>query len=393
MISSKLSNENAFYTFGYKQFGPFLYGFTEWLRKKLYTKKYSKVFFFSRDGFMMKQAFDILDERKTTSEYVYFSRKSLRQGLLWRTEKFEDSLQFLGWERYVSTGKLFEYFGFDENERCEIGNKQGWDLNRDIAFDNIKSDREMVEFYSLYKEDIKRKSKEQFTYLKQYIDQINLFGNCAIVDIGWHGSMQYYLELFLSENNVDAKVDGYYVGIMPNMPLTGNTFGYLYDQKNPSRRKQTLCFFGGYERLFQGFEGSTSGYMIAQDGVVKPILAPYEYRDEQDYALVEHIKDWQKGAIDFIKENKNQKIVNDENLVKPLLDFGCRPSLRDTRLFSGFYTLDGSKRYFTCTKKLSDYGLKEFVHDLSNSQWKTGFLKSAFKIPFPYYLIYAMLRK
>ena len=53
-------------------------------------------------------------------------------------------------------------------------------------------------------------------------------GKYAIVDIGWHGSMQFYLEEFFRVRNLNIYLDGYYVGINPVSDLVGNTFGYLY---------------------------------------------------------------------------------------------------------------------------------------------------------------------
>lgn len=61
---------------------------------------------------------------------------------------------------------------------------------------------------------IKEKSEQQRKYLMQYLKQINFQGNCAIVDIGWHGSMQYYLEKFCELNDIKVELHGYYVGIM-----------------------------------------------------------------------------------------------------------------------------------------------------------------------------------
>ena len=55
-------------------------------------------------------------------------------------------------------------------------------------------------------------------------------GNCAIVDIGWHGSMQYYLECLLALSGIKANIIGYYVGVNPIVPLTGKAKGYLFHE-------------------------------------------------------------------------------------------------------------------------------------------------------------------
>lgn len=394
MPAEEKMKNSVYYTFGHDTFGPFLFGFTRWLKEHIDGKQYKKVFFFSRDGYLMKKAFDIVDANKNVTEYVYFSRKSLRQALLWRTTSFEESLKYLAWERYISFGKLLEYLGFDEKERQCIAEENKLDLNRDMAYEEIKKDSEAKHIYSLYKEVIVEKSKEQSELLLRYLTQIDMHGHVAIIDIGWHGSMQYYLELFLAEHCINAEIDGYYVGIMPNIPLKSNTFGYVYDEKKPQKRKETLCSFGVFERLFQGFEGSTNGYKYTSNEKVGPDLAKYEYESKDDLPLVNRIKEWQQAALEYVTENKNNlSNLDHEKLIQPIIHFGKSPTLKDTNVFRGFYTYDGSKRYFICNKKLFEYTPKAFIHDLSNSQWKTGFLKSAFKIPFPYYKIYEVIRK
>ena len=385
-------DSSTYYKFGYGYFGPFLYGFTRWLRKNIVNNTYKKVFFFSRDGYMMEKAYKLMDREETNIEYVYFSRKSLRQALLWKCDTLKDSLKYIGWERFISVGKLLEYFGFDFDERKQIVEKTCIDENRDIVFDDICTDKEIIEFFNAYHNQIVTKSKQQAKLLRKYIKQIELNGKCAIVDIGWHGSMQYYLELFCNENNIECDIDGYYVGILPNFSLKSQVYGYAYSEEHPDNRKKMLCFFGGYERLFQGFDGSTLGYIENNEGLIIPKLGKYESSNEEDKELVKRIEEWQRGALSYVEKDQGRD-VKDEMLIQPLLDFGSRPSLKETRIFSGFYTYDGAKRYFTCNRRLTNYKLKEFIHELSNSQWKTGFLKSAFKIPFPYYLIYEVIRK
>ncbi|QTE67042.1 hypothetical protein JNO48_07360 [Clostridiales bacterium] len=395
MSMGKKSIHSIYYEFGYQKFGPFLFGFSKWLKKHIDNKNYNKVFFFSRDGYMMKKAYDLIDEKKNATEYVYFSRKSLRQALLWKTNSFEESLKYLSWERFVSVGKLLEYFGFNEEERHGIAESNNLDLNRDLAFDDIATDSEISQLYFQYKDIIFQKSEIQSNLLLKYINQIGMNDHFAIVDIGWHGSMQYYLELFLYENGLEATIDGYYVGILPNVPIKNNAYGYIYDKSRPQKRKDTLCFFGCLERLFQGFEGSTSGYKLNINGEVDPVLDQYEYINNEDIVLVDHIKEWQQAALDYIQASLSiEKTTENYNeLVQPLMKFGKTPTLMETKIFEGFYIYDGAKRYFISEKKIFQYKPKELIHALSNSPWKTGFMKSAFKIPFPYYRIYEVIRK
>lgn len=78
----------------------------------------------------------------------------------------------------------------------------------------------------------------------------------------------------------------------------------------------------------------------------------------------------------------------------PLLKFGQNPPSKWLNVFKDFYNIDGgTKIFFLPQKGLFDYGIKEFVYTLNMSPWKTGFMKKAFKLPLPYFLLYKLMKK
>ena len=387
------NNHSSYYQFGYDTFGPFLFGFSRWLYSNVSCKDYNKVFFFSRDGYMMEKAFSVLNEDGIKNEYVFFSRNSIRQALLWRTKDYNDSLRYLTWERFYSYGKILEYYGFKEGEREQLSREYGFELSKDISNKQLSDNLLLKKLFNDNKQIIHKRSKEQDSLLLQYTQQIGMTGDCAIVDIGWHGSMQYYLEQFFEQHGINTTLDGYYVGILPNVPLKGSCDGYIYNREKPKLRKHLLCFFGGYEKLFQSQEGSTIGYIETYNKIIKPRLGEYEYSNNEDADVIESIKEWQQGALDYIVQINNREQYSDKALTKPLINFGRKPHLKDVQLMSFFYNNEGSRAYYTTQKKLREYSPHELMHDLSNSPWKTGFMKSAFKVPFPYYAIYEAIRK
>lgn len=379
--------------FGYSRFGPFLYGFVRWLKSELVRKGYKKVFFFSRDGYMMKKAFDIINDTDIVSKYVFFSRKSLRTPLLHRCADFEDSLKYLSRERFISVGKLLEYYGFDEQQRQRLAKDGGFSLDIDIPYDKLKDSALAKRIYTQYTEQINDFSRTQDDLLGRYLEQIGMNGRFAIVDIGWMGNMQYYLELYLQSRAVPADIEGYYIGIERSAPVKSALNGYLYSPVDMSRKKQVICFFGGYEKLLQSLEGSVSGYRQGINGV-EPVLCPYEYAGSDAAQIVSAVRQWQQGALCFVQKAFRDGLKDsDEKLTMPLIRFGMYPSIEDTRLFSFFYNTDGTKVYYTAQKPLYRYKPKEFIHALANSPWKTGFMKSAFKLPLPYHLVYKLLKK
>ena len=203
--------------------------------------------------------------------------------------------------------------------------------------------------------------------------------------------MQYYLDKFYKSHGFDFDVSGFYIGILPEKNLASGVNGYVYDPENIAGRKRVLCFLGGYEKLFQSSEGSASGY-CELNGKIVPELMEYEY--SEDEKIINAINRWQDGALDFISEViRSKPEYSDHQLTEPLIKFGVAPGYSDTQLFSFFYINDGEKIWFTSQKPLYKYRFKEFIHDFANSPWKTGFLKSVFRIPLPYYWIYSVLKK
>lgn len=381
-----------YYKFGYTRFGPFLYGFVRWLKNELVSKGYNRVFFFSRDGYMMKKAFELINDTEIRAEYVYFSRSSLRSPLLHSCTGFEDSLKYLAWERYISFGKLLGYYGFDKAESQQIAHRYDVELKDSIPYDSISRNAVARRIYEENKDIINARSLEQDALLTEYTEQLGMRGKIAIVDIGWHGNMQYCLEQFIAEKNMDMQPEGFYIGITPTKKLTTPVNGYLFDSSDIRNRKRLLCFFGGYEKLLQSYEGSTAGYTRSDNGKVVPLLMPYEY--EGDQWIQKAIKSWQYGALRFIKKAYETGLADsDSQLTEPLIRFGMKPEVGDTELFSFFYITDGTKIYFTAQKPFFRYKPKEFIHAFSDSPWKTGFMKSAFRLPLPYYLIYKLIRK
>lgn len=387
--------QEDYYHFGYTVFGPFLYGFTGWLRNCLKNDIVEKIFFFSRDGYMMQKAYSVMDEYASLNlphEYVYFSRNSLRRALLWKCESYVDSLKYLSKQRFTAFSEIASYYGLKRDEVDDILVEIGLAWEENILFESLPTNDKVMSVYQQYKDRIGEISRQQYDELVCYLKQIEMSGNCAIVDIGWHGTMQYYLECLLELSGLKANITGYYVGVNPIVPLKGKTKGYMYREGDLKYRKPLLCFFGGIEKLFQSLEGSTDSYRKSEEKIL-PVLKPYEYVD--DDVIIRYIEELQNGGLDYVREATQDriKIENNSSLYIPLMKFGMYPTLSQTRIFRFFYTTDGEKLYFLPQKSLFRYKPKEFLLALSNSMWKTGFMKEVFKIPFPYYWIYKLIRK
>ncbi|MBQ9230182.1 MAG: hypothetical protein IJ190_03265 [Prevotella sp.] len=381
--------------FGYTVFGPFLYGFTKWLRERIVANGDTKIFFFSRDGYIMQKAYLLFEEAQTLGlehSYAYFSRNSLRRGLLWECHSYEESLRYLSKERFNTVAEIASYYGLQHEELSPLLAEIGIGWNDNVLQANLEKNEKIKCIYTRFSERIRQRSHEQFELTVAYLKQIGMNGRCAIVDIGWNGTMQYYLDKLIDISEIDADINGYYVGINPSKPHKGKCEGYVFNQENLTLRKSITCFLGGVEKLFQSLEGSADGYVRCGEKI-SPVLKAYEYKDDKQ--IINYITNLQQGSLDYVENVLAQKDMakEGESAYDALIKFGKTPSYNDTQMFRFFYITDGEKQYFIPQKPLYKYKPKEFVFDLSNSIWKTGFMKAAFRVPFPYYWVYNLMRK
>lgn len=375
----------AAHRFGTEILGPFVAAFTEWLRGEVRAAKPAKLFFFSRDGFLMQQAYEIADAKAPLGvphEYVHFSRRALRTPLLHSCKTMGETLSLLSWQRYVSYSEVFSFWGLTDAEIRECVARTG---DKVVPFEALPRCADLEEAFVRHADVIRSRSAEQFRLVGEYIRKIGMSGRVAIVDIGWHGTMQLQLEALLRALGVEADILGLYVGIGPRRALRGEARGFIYTGKDDNRRFRILCFFGGGEKLFQGFEGSTMGYEGSPDGV-RPALDAFEYSDDTD--ILATIGHYQSAALDFVRGGR-------PGSAEPLLRFGCNPPSWGRRLFRRFFNFDnGVRLYLLPQKSPLRHSPREFVLRLSQSSWKTGFLRDTLRLPFlPYLTLYKLLKK
>ena len=389
----ELNGKSSYYRFGYDTFGPLLFGFTRWLKKKAEEEKVEQLLFLARDGYMMKKAYTVItqeDDEKIPAFYVYCSRKSLRQALLWKCDGYQEIIRYVNESKFISLGYILELYGFSPEESRRIADEYSLDINYAVPYRKLDTDRIFSEIYYKYKSTIIERSRKQDELLLRYLEGFDVSERCGVVDIGWHGSMQYYLENFFANHGKKADIVGFYVGNYSFYQLKGKAHGFLFSSGDDPLRKKVLCSHGIMEKMLQSPEGSTVGYEL-KAGEVVPVNLPYEYQD--DTRTISCIKEWQEAALKFVynaEQLKNDETEDQEYALR-FINFGIKPSLSDTKTLSFLYNYDGQKYYYPVQKPLLKYKPREFLQALNYSPWKTGFMRSAFKLPLPYYLLYYLV--
>lgn len=403
-------NDDKYYKFGYQKLGPFLWGYVTWLYKNMNENNIKKVYFFSRDGYIMKKVYDLLYSNKSIkSYYLEVSRRSLRVPILWFDSSFSTILGMVSPSKRVSLQAIFDCVGLNIHNYSKLLAK--YDFNENDSFDrkNIEKNKRLKQLYSELQEDINKTSQEEYKYMIRYLSQQKVNDKFAIVDIGWSGGMQRFLEQTLDKLHIEHEIYGYYIGVANYYtrnekvhPL--NLQGYLFDFKNKVTDKdKRSSFVGLFETLFLEQGGSVQKYIETFNNEIVSKRAPYEYiingKESFEYEAVKCI---QEGALEFIKDVKmnnfmfNQINFTADDLFEGLRKTGQDPTWKDIEMFGDFNFYDeGEKEFLAKPNSLIYYifNLKKLKSDFLSSRWKTGFLKRLLKIKLPYESIYEwMLR-
>ena len=378
---SIFSHSNDFYyKFGYDYFGPILLGYSKYLHDNL---KNEKKYFLSRDGYIMKLAYETLYGKDDNNIYMYASRRSLIVPTLWNCENYSDMFSKYTIKSKLTVIKAFNILGLDD---------------KTISKHLSKSDYEMViDKKELFQEDFQNKyndlfklvidnSKVEYDNLCKYLKSIDFNNDSNIIDIGWNCSMQLALSQIFKFKGLDSKISGYYIGVNRKTKNNGkiDLNGYLFDDK-----KNSDIFYSEktMNSLFESLFLAPHGSVIKYDKKSNPVFSEYEYNKSESeiYSKI------QAGAIQFISDIKEYNLtdylcLNEKEAYYNMKKFSYYPSLKMVEKFGDIKYVDNGVYYIAKPKALCYYLVhpKVFVQDLKTSGWLVGFMKRLTKINFGY---------
>ena len=209
---------------GYAVAGPLLVSFSQWLNQKSVEHKTGTLSFLSREGDILKLVFDKLyaNTNKPITQYLKISRRAV---LVPSIKNASDIERVASDDYYCNSVRnyLFERFGL------KLSNKR-WDLLQTeyglcaddkiiVKNGSITAVRSLLKALEL---DILLQAEAEKDALLAYLESINFnaLNDIAVVDIGYSGTIQYYLSSLTNK-----AVGGFY--LMTNTTATerANTVG------------------------------------------------------------------------------------------------------------------------------------------------------------------------
>lgn len=276
------------YFIGYFCLGFYLFSICTWIKKLNNEKKYEKINFVSRDGYLLKKAFNIMYPNINT-DYVYLSRDALLS-VFFNNKNDLIGFSHLVYEKNYSPETLIDIFensiSIDKKRISEIlkqhkicntcfSSKEKLDVFLQILGDEI------IDFnkHKLFKEEMKK----AFSKIIQY-------NNCT-VDIGYSGRPEGILT-----NLLNYKVDALYLFNRKEKTslnqLINNFNIFPHQDYYPNITHEILL-----ELLISDTNNSCKKLKI-ENGNLIPIFK----NNKQNFATCYFINIMQEAAIDFIKE-------------------------------------------------------------------------------------------
>lgn len=345
---TELDDRQFWKQFGYENVGILYLGFAIWLRQQLLADGIERVFFLSRDGQILQRVFDRLPS-SARSTYLYVSRRSLNFASIRALD--EQALAFLGSPFNGIVLTVAEYLRL-----VDLDPRDHLDAVERVGFATVDHEISTADdFATLHallldlEPTLLEQARLEKSSLVPYLQQAGMTdgGRIAVVDIGWHGSMQRSLESMLREIEPGTEVYGYYVATLQhvaNLKAQGQVSkGFLADAGAPlSRANSVLRSFAIWEFLHQARHGSVVRIRTNGDEY-EPVLAANDWGDEE-LAVLDHI---QSGALEFVDDmlevirTRPSVVIPAATAAAPIERLIEWPTRREARMFGDLMAPNG----------------------------------------------------
>lgn len=368
------SDENLYFEYGYSLYGSLLYGYLEWLFHQCKQENVDKILFLSRDGYILRIGFNLLYRNCIDNTYFYVSRKAIVGALLhYDTSVYETVNRYKSWP-YKFT---FKFFLSKVNVSVnELPNDYYFDLEKEYTISEFIKSEKVCEEYRFIKNIMDHKSIIQEKLLKQYFEELNLFGKkIAIVDIGSRCTIARNLNEFINRNCIDLVIYGFYLEIQDKKSRMRR--GYLFSREENADLNFLLSSYYYFLEIYLSAPHGTVKAYYNKNYQIMPVLEPYDYKNEdEEKDIVEML---QKGSLKFCNDfqalGKKYFNITPQMAINNLKKFGIFPYPSDLQAWKNFqFNADGLEPLINRRRK-SEYifSLSSFINDYKKSLWKGGF--------------------
>lgn len=293
---------------GYRHAGPLLAGFGLWLVNGMRAQGLDRAYFLSRDGYLIKAVVDrILNAfpmqgQTIDTRYLYASRRAYNLASI--VELNDENLDFLvsGTSR-MSPRQFLARIDIDADAHAERLALAGFATADEVVDGGGGYGRLRALFRELESELLQR-AQAEFAALKDYFSAQGLLDGqrVAVVDLGWHGTLQNSLHNLVGRMGATIDCIGYYMGTFPASRRYRERglelHGYLCEEGEPVAMQAAIkTAVEVFEWIFSAPHGSVCQFTLAH-GEVSPVFADFDFESGRWQSA----EAMQAGALRFIDD-------------------------------------------------------------------------------------------
>jgi FMN phosphatase YigB (HAD superfamily) len=374
---------------GYRVTGPLLSGYAFWLRDHFERSKISRAYFLLRDGALIHRVYQILvgDDSPCATRTLPSSRRAMVIPVLDLDAELVLPQLFVTSRRDLRpVGDFLRRLRVDplpfEKEIAAVGL-----VSSTHAIDGHAEQRKLMQLFRQPRvtQAVVAQARTERELLFQYLTQEGVAapGRAAVVDIGWHGSIQKALAALWRSKNLAEPLVGYYLGTSAGFHEGAADqapgLGYLFHLGRP--RGLTKVLTEGrevVETLCSSPEGSLL-YFEENNGRAVPV---FDQR-EADPEKIRTLQGLHEGAAAFAGDFRQRRArhgwtglpveVALENLVRLI----TRPTSEEAKLLGAFVhgeNLGTQRGRALAAFRPESTEPEELFTDYQNAYWKQGLL-------------------
>lgn len=269
-------------------------GHALWLASQLVQSRIRTVYFFSRDGQIMKEFFDLVSRAAglgIESRYLHVSRAALYPTVIFTSPETARRLFAHNWD-HLPIAHALRRVGLDPDESQDALRAAG--LRADAVLGAASRDRfesTLVRLWPLIERRNAAASECAIAYLEQ--EAVLTTEHSAFVDIGWHGTMQNAIVLLCRHLGIVKPVNGYYLGTFDQPVGADRSYrasGFLVDNDNPPDIRAIVRASPSVIELLHGADHGSVERYEPRDGRVAPVLADDADEREQHRRVIAPIQ-------------------------------------------------------------------------------------------------------
>ena len=298
-----LQNPNSFEELGYIFFGPLLFNFFIWLKSEIKTDEL--VLFNSREGYFLKEIYEIFKNKYNLPEGVYFKTSRKISTIV---SIFDESDVYKTFESHRYSGKISNLL----NDRFGVNCDENYDV------DSLKEIPNLDKYIDGILNNSERVRNDYHKYIKKVIGNKT---KVVMIDSGYQGTTQYNIQ-----KAYGLQLKGRYINYKGNKNLS-DVKG-LYDFYKTNFQKNIIFF----ESIFTDKVGSYIN--IIDDTFINEKINSNNQYFEEKTKIINGIK---KFIIDILQTDFDETNVSYE-YSDMIFDLMCKKNyIKNKKLFDIFF--------------------------------------------------------